>query len=58
MIIKSFEENKVNLKNQKIHLLYGENQGQIQDFIDQIFKKKIRAIFCNMKRMKLLKMKQ
>ena len=40
MIIKSFEENKVNLKNQKIHLLYGENQGQIQDFIDQIFKKK------------------
>ena len=40
MIIKSFQENKVNLSSQKIHLLYGENQGQIQDFIDQIFKKK------------------
>ncbi len=39
MIIKSFEEKKINLINQKIHLLYGENQGQIQDFIDQIFKK-------------------
>ena len=40
MIIKSYEEKKINLSNQKIHLLYGENQGQINDFVDQIFKKK------------------
>ena len=40
MIIKSFEEKKINLNNQKIHLLYGENQGHINDFVDQIFKKK------------------
>ena len=39
MIIKSFEEKKINLDNQKIHLLYGENQGHINDFIDQFFKK-------------------
>ena len=38
MIIKSFEEKKINLSNQKIHLLYGENQGQINDFINSIFK--------------------
>ena len=39
MIIKSFEEKKINLSNQKIHLLYGENQGQINDFINSFFKK-------------------
>ena len=38
MIIKSFEEKKINLSNQKIHLLYGENQGQINDFINSFFK--------------------
>ncbi len=40
MIIKSFEERKINLSLQKIHLLYGENQGQIKDFVENIFKKK------------------
>ena len=39
MIIKSYEEKKINLSNQKIHLLYGENQGQINDFINSFFKK-------------------
>ena len=40
MIIKSFEEKKIDLINQKMHLLYGENQGQITDLIDSSFKKK------------------
>jgi len=42
MILKSFEERKINLTNQKIHLLYGENQGQINDFIKNIFKKNFK----------------
>ena len=42
MILKSFEEKKINLINQKIHLLYGENQGQINDFIKNVFKKKFK----------------
>ena len=40
MIIKSFEYKKIILTQQKIHLLYGENQGHITDLIDNIFKKK------------------
>ena len=40
MIIKSFEYKKIILTQQKIHLLYGENQGHITDLIDSIFKKK------------------
>jgi len=40
MIIKSFEYNKIDLNKQKIYLLYGENQGHINDFINNIFKKK------------------
>jgi DNA polymerase III subunit delta len=40
MIIKSFELNKIIPKKQKIHLLYGENQGQISDLIHNVFKKK------------------
>ena len=39
MILKSFEEKKINLVNQKIHLLYGENQGQINDFLRKVFRK-------------------
>ena len=39
MILKSFEEKKINLVNQKIHLLYGENQGQINDFLKKVFRK-------------------
>ena len=34
MIVKSYEERKIGITKQKIHLLYGENQGQIKDFID------------------------
>ena len=45
MIIKSFEEKKIDLINQKIHLLYGENQGQITDLIDSVFKKKFNNIY-------------
>jgi DNA polymerase-3 subunit delta len=41
MIIKSFEYNKIDLNKQKIYLLYGENQGHINDFVNNIFKKKI-----------------
>ena len=40
MIIKSFEEKKIDLTTQKIHLLYGDNQGHINDLIDKAFKKK------------------
>ena len=40
MIIKSFECKKIILTQQKIHLLYGENQGHISDFVDNTFKKK------------------
>ena len=40
MIIKSFECKKIILTQQKIHLLYGENQGHLSDFVDNIFKKK------------------
>ena len=42
MILKSFEEKKINLINQKIHLLYGENQGQINDFLKNVFKKNFK----------------
>ena len=42
MILKSFEEKKINLTSQKIHLLYGENQGQKKDFIEKVFKKKFK----------------
>ena len=42
MIIKSFEERKIDLTNQKIHLLYGENQGQINDFLKDVFKKNFK----------------
>ncbi len=39
MIIKNFEINKINLKNNKFFLLYGENQGHKNDIINKIFKK-------------------
>ncbi len=42
MIVKSYEERKIDITKQKIHLLYGENQGQIKDFIDIFFKKKFK----------------
>ena len=42
MIIKSFEEKKININQQKIHLLYGENQGQISEFVEKNFKKKFQ----------------
>ena len=38
MIIKSYEEKKIDLDKQKMHLLYGENQGHIDDLIQKIFK--------------------
>ncbi len=42
MIVKSYEERKIDITKQKIHLLYGENQGQIKDFIDIFFKKEFK----------------
>ena len=42
MILKSFEERKINLTKQKIYLLYGENQGQINDFLKNVFKKNFK----------------
>ncbi len=42
MILKYFEEKKIDLNNQKVHLLYGENQGQINDFIKNVFKKNFK----------------
>lgn len=38
MILKYFELNKYNLKNNKYFLLYGNNQGLIQDIIDKNLK--------------------
>ena len=38
MILKYFELNKNNLKNNKYFLLYGNNQGLIQDIIDKNLK--------------------
>ena len=52
MIIKSFEENKIDLDTQKIHLLYGDNQGHISDLIEKVFKKNIGQNIYNTKRLK------
>ena len=40
MIAKSFELNKINIKEKKIFLLYGENQGHKIQTIEEIFKRK------------------
>jgi len=39
MILKSFELNKIDLKNKKFFLLYGENQGHKNEIIEKKFKK-------------------
>ncbi len=39
MIIKNFEFDKLNLKNKKFFLFYGENQGHKSDIIQKKFKK-------------------
>ena len=39
MILKNFELNKINLNNQKYFLLYGDNNGQIDETINNIFTK-------------------
>ena len=38
MIIKSFELEKIDLKNKKFFLLYGENQGLKNELIEKKFK--------------------
>jgi len=40
MIIKSFELEKIDLKNRRFFLLYGENQGLRKEIIEKKFKKK------------------
>ena len=40
MIIKNFELNKINLKINKIFLLYGENQGAKDELIESIIDQK------------------
>ncbi len=55
MIIKFFEEKKIDLKKQKFHLLYGENQGQIDDFIDNIFKKNFKNEVFNYEESEIIK---
>ena len=50
MIIKSFEERKIDLDNQKCTCCM-ENQGQIDEFINNIFKKYKNCTF-HMKRKK------
>ena len=40
MIIKSFELEKIDLKNRRFFLLYGENQGLRKEIIENKFKKK------------------
>ena len=39
MIVKSFELNKIDLKNKNFFLLYGENQGHKNEVIEKKFKK-------------------
>ena len=39
MILKSFELDKIDLKNKKFFLLYGENQGHKNEVIEKKFKK-------------------
>ena len=39
MIIKSFELEKIDLKDKKFFLLYGENQGLKKEIIEKKFKK-------------------
>ena len=38
MIIKAYELNKINLKQNNIYLLYGENEGLKNEVINDIFK--------------------
>ena len=51
MIIKSFELNKIDLKSNKGFLLYGENQGAKDEFIQSIISKK-KYLSTNIMRMK------
>ena len=39
MIIKSFEIDKINLKNNHYFLFYGENQGHKSEILEKKFKK-------------------
>ena len=39
MIIKSFEINKIKLKNNKLFLIYGSNEGHKKQVIKDIFEK-------------------
>ena len=45
MIIKSFELDKINLKNKHFFLLYGENQGHKSELIEKKFKKNLKNIY-------------
>jgi hypothetical protein len=40
MIIKSFESNKINQKNIKNYLFYGENEGHKTESINNVFNTK------------------
>lgn len=40
MILKSYENQKINLKNSKIVLLYGNNEGQKKEIIEKLINKK------------------
>ena len=37
MIIKSFELDKINVKNSNFYLFYGENEGYKNEAIEKIF---------------------
>ena len=45
MIVKSFEVDKINLKNKKFFLFYGENQGQKEEIIKRIKKNFSESIY-------------
>ena len=45
MIVKSFELNKINLKNNNIYLLYGENEGLKNKVINDIFKEFLKNTY-------------
>ena len=58
MIIKSFELDKIDLKNKNFFLLYGENQGLKNEIIEKKFKKNFDGKILNYEETELLSNKE
>ena len=55
MIIKHFEINKISLPDHNYYLFYGKNEGLKKEIINNMFLKKTRVRYFDMKRVTLLK---